>query len=474
MTSASGSGADRPTFAVVGHPNKGKSSIVATLAHDDSVRIGELPGTTTTCRAYPMKVDGQVLYTLIDTPGFQRARAAWEWLRARETTVDRHPEVVRRFLAEHRGTGRFPDECELLGPVMEGAGILYVVDGSVPYGPEYDAEMEILRWTGQPRLALINPIGEADHLAAWRTALGQFFSVVRVFDAVTADFTRRVELLRAFGQLKDEWRAPLQKAADSLTADRRRRREEAARVVASTLAEMLSLRVDRVIGPDQDTEALKPELVTEYQRRLQDLERRERRTVERIYDHHALDRREAGLDALRAEDLFSSESWRVFGLTRMQLLGLGAVGGAAAGGAIDLATGGASFLAGTLIGGGIGAASTLLAANRLVDVKVLHVPMGRRRLVAGPSRNRNLPHVVLGRARLHHALVAGRSHAERNALDLDAGARELLAPLDDATRRSLEKAFGRLRGDREVAITTQHLGQEIAAIFARDEEVSTN
>ena len=38
---------DRPSFAVVGHPNKGKSSIVSTLAHDDSVRIGELPGTTT-------------------------------------------------------------------------------------------------------------------------------------------------------------------------------------------------------------------------------------------------------------------------------------------------------------------------------------------------------------------------------------------------------------------------------------------
>ena len=35
------------------------------------------------------------------------------------------------------------------------------------------------------------------------------------------------------------------------------------------------------------------------------------------------------------------------------MLGLGALGGAAAGGAIDLAVGGASMLLGTLIGGGI-------------------------------------------------------------------------------------------------------------------------
>ncbi len=460
---------EHPSFAVVGHPNKGKSSIVATLAHDDSVRIGDRPGTTSRCRAYPMKLDGQVLYTLVDTPGFQRARAVWEWMQARETTADRRPEVVRAFLSEHTGSEQFPDECELFAPVMEGAGILYVVDGSVPYGPEYDAEMEILRWTGQPRLALINPIGAADHIEAWRAALGQYFSVVRVFNAVTADFQKRVELLRAFGQLKDEWRAPLQVATDSLVADRARRRESASRAVASCLAEMLTLRVDRTIEQDVDPESLKPGLVAEYQQRLQELERRCRQAVEAVYDHHQLERQESALEALQAEDLFSAESWRVFGLTRLQLLGVGAAGGAAAGGMIDIAVGGASFLAGALIGGGIGAASTLLAATKLVDVKVLTVPMGKRQLVAGPSKNRNLPHVVLGRARLHHALVAGRSHAQRGALELGEQARELLSPLDDGARRAVEKQFGRLRGGRDVSVVTGQLADTIDEVFEGDE-----
>ena len=48
-----------PVFAVVGHPNKGKSSIVSTLARDDSVAIGPMPGTTVKCRRYPMTVDGR-------------------------------------------------------------------------------------------------------------------------------------------------------------------------------------------------------------------------------------------------------------------------------------------------------------------------------------------------------------------------------------------------------------------------------
>jgi len=35
-----------PKFAVVGHPNKGKSSIVSTLSQDETVTISSIPGTT--------------------------------------------------------------------------------------------------------------------------------------------------------------------------------------------------------------------------------------------------------------------------------------------------------------------------------------------------------------------------------------------------------------------------------------------
>ena len=33
--------------------------------------------------------------------------------------------------------------------------------------------MEVLRWTGSPRMALINLIGTGDHVARWRAALGR-------------------------------------------------------------------------------------------------------------------------------------------------------------------------------------------------------------------------------------------------------------------------------------------------------------
>ena len=52
-----------PVFAIVGHPNKGKSSIVATLAEDDDVAISPRPGTTTVRIAYSpwLHTDGACL-----------------------------------------------------------------------------------------------------------------------------------------------------------------------------------------------------------------------------------------------------------------------------------------------------------------------------------------------------------------------------------------------------------------------------
>ncbi|MEJ6652431.1 MAG: GTPase domain-containing protein, partial [OM182 bacterium] len=76
-----------PRFAVVGHPNKGKSSIVAALAQNDAIDISSRSGTT--LRADPFEITiGDAAYTLIDTPGFQRPRRALEWLNRHATSAD--------------------------------------------------------------------------------------------------------------------------------------------------------------------------------------------------------------------------------------------------------------------------------------------------------------------------------------------------------------------------------------------------
>lgn len=458
-----------PRFVVVGHPNKGKSSIVSTLASDDRVRVAPDPGTTTQATDYPMQVDGRVLYTLVDTPGFQRARRALDWLRQHDTTADRRPEVVRQFIAAHEPTNAFPDEVALLKPLVDPrqpAGLLYVVDGSVPYGPEYEPEMEILRWTGRPSLALINPIdaaAAAEHLPAWEAALGQYFRIVRVFNAVTAEFDKRLELLRAFGQLDEKWRAPLEEAVQLLQSERNRRTRAASGEVATLLADALTLTVEQRFDADGDPKALQPAVLEKFKGSLRRIERQGRDRVEAVYDHHQLERREAEADVeALASDLFSEQTWMQFGLSKARLAALGAAAGGLSAGWVDLALGGASLGGVAAAGAAIGGVLGWMGGGRLAEFKVLHFRMGGRVLRCGPARNINLPFVLLGRARLHHALVARRTHAQRDALEVSQLISDLPA-LGDAERKAMADVFRRLGKAPADAQVIGALQQELAA-----------
>lgn len=432
-----------PVFAIVGHPNKGKSSIVATLARDQTVAISPLPGTTVENREYPMIIDGETLYLLIDTPGFQRARAALEWMQAQSgSSVDRAA-TVRRFVDQHRDELRFHAECRLLAPILQGAGILYVVDGSRPFGEEYEAEMEILRWTGQPSLALINMIGDADYSAQWATALGQYFRIVRVFDAMTADFDKRVQLLRAFGQIREDWREPLEKAVRILEAEQSERRRLSARVIAETLGAMLVHRRERRLAENEPEERASGQLRDSYRQDLVAMERQCRSEVQQIYDYQHLERHEAVMQLLDA-DLFATRTWNLFGLTRRQLVATGSAGGAAAGGVIDVATGGHSLLLGAGLGALIGGVSAWVGAERIAHIKVLGQPLGGKMLTMGPARSINFPYVVLGRALLHHRMIEDRTHAQRGPVELtrEPGA---MQSLEADSRKQLEKLFNQIR-----------------------------
>lgn len=460
-----------PRFAVVGHPNKGKSSIVATLAEDDSVAVSPLPGTTVECRQFPMIVDNETLYILIDTPGFQRARRALAWMQAHSRSAADRPAVVRQFIDAFKSTGKFTDECELLTPISDGAAILYVVDGSRPYGAEYEAEMEILRWTGRPSMALINMIGDADYSDEWRDALGQYFRIVREFNALTAEFTKRLELLKGFGELNEAWRAPLTRAVTVLTADREAKRRDSAHTIAGALADMITYIQSVKTDADEDPDRHKPKLLERYKRALQKLESTSRRNVERIYDYDDLKREELPLDAdIDSDDLFSEDTWLLWGLNSKQLVTTSALGGAAVGGTIDIASGGTSFLLGSLIGGIVGGASALFTADKLTKIDILGLPLGGNELRAGPMQSVNLPYVILARALFHHAMVSARTHAERKELNLIAvpGERQYDLGAYSADqfsarhRQRLESNFKRLRNQPEA--NSQSVINEIADI----------
>ncbi len=68
-----------PEFAVLGHPNEGKSSVVSTLTEDDRIQISPVPGETRVSKSYSVTMDGKEIIHFVDTPGFQVPRQALSW-----------------------------------------------------------------------------------------------------------------------------------------------------------------------------------------------------------------------------------------------------------------------------------------------------------------------------------------------------------------------------------------------------------
>src|SRR5690606_30439971 len=96
------------------------------------------------------------------------------------------------------------------------------------------------------------------HVDEWRAALSQYFSLVRIFDAMRADFSKRIDLLRAFGAIDETWAPSLNRAADALIGERERRKRRAADEIATLLETALAATVTEPLrerDKDKDKEA---------------------------------------------------------------------------------------------------------------------------------------------------------------------------------------------------------------------------
>ncbi|MFT5484746.1 MAG: hypothetical protein ACI9GW_003414 [Halieaceae bacterium] len=451
-----------PVFAVVGHPNKGKSSIVSTIAQNDAIAISPRSGTTRDTQRYDILI-GAARYTLVDTPGFQRPSRALAWLQEHAPSADRRHDAIRQFIADPECQQQFPEEVMLLEPIMEGAAILYVVDGSRPYGAEYEAEMEILRWTGQASMALINPIENEDHVQGWQQALGQYFKIVRVFNAMQADFEKVVAILEAFSHIREEWQSALAGIVNEYRGQRVTQLQESASLLEALLTRLCTYQVSQKVISKTQAEGLKGMLENKYLNDMRKIERQHHESLKRLYQYHHL---ESTIDELPLEgNLFDTEKWIIWGLNRKQLTAAATIAGAATGAVVDAALAGSSVMLGAVGGGLLGAGSAWLGADRISSFHVQGLPLGGYEAHQGPIQNRNFPFVVLGRFLYLADSLRHRTHAHRDKLQISEGDLSArIKQLGSEQQAGLHRALDRLRQQK----TMEGLGQYLYALICTD------
>jgi len=440
--------ADLPVFAVVGRVNMGKSAVLATLLEIDDnevIRVSPTPGETTCCQEHRLVFGDRECVRFIDTPGFSRPVEAMRAIQRLQGEGPPGVAALRRFVASPERD--FQDEKRLLEPLLAGAGVLYVVDPAKPLRDDFLAEMEILRWTGCPRLALLNRRGEGTgpEEAEWRARLGGAFNLVRTFDAHRARYGERLRLLQGLLDIEEGHRGHLEDTIRLVADEWRRRREDAAEQIMDFLSEALGLRVvaaldERDGGMPSRRERKEQELAQRYYRELARLELRMFVRLLEIYRHHLLTAEASG--NFVGIDLQCAETWRKWGLTRWQLTAVGAAAGGAAGLAVDAATGGLTHGAGTVVGALGGGVGTWWMGGNLPELKMsvaagIRLDAGTgRALELGPPKTPNFPWVLLDGVLARYQRMLMRSHGRRDE-EVLAGTTEGFTRGFAAKRRSL-------------------------------------
>ena len=445
---------DVPSFAVVGRVNMGKSAVIATLLEIDDnelVRVSPTPGETTRCQPHRVVFGELECVRFIDTPGFSRPIEAMRAIQQLHGEGTPGLETLRKFMAM---TGEdFGDEKRLLEPLLAGAGILYVVDPAKPLRDDFLAEMEILRWTGRPRLALLNRrenVSGPDE-DAWKSRLGGAFNLVRTFDAHHARYDERLRLLKALLEIEETHRPRLEETIRLVEDEWARRREEAAETILGFLETALGLRVHATLEERDLLLASRRERKTEllskqYFTALAALELTCFRELLKIYRHHLL-KADTRPEAFRGIDLESGETWTKWGLGRGQLAAISAVVGGTAGLAVDAATGGLTHGAGTVVGALSGGIAAWFKGGSLPDLRIsltggVKLATGEgKSLTMGPPKNPNFPWVLLDGVLTRYAAMLARAHGRRDEEILAAGESGFTRDFPSERRALLGKWF---------------------------------
>ncbi|MBF0229646.1 MAG: GTPase/DUF3482 domain-containing protein [Desulfamplus sp.] len=399
-----------PEFAIIGHPNEGKSSVVSTLAEDDSIAISPIPGETIVCQVLPVIIDGEEVIRFIDTPGFQNPRETLAWMQKYSGPDEL---LLKKFIEIHSKNPDFRDECELLSPVANGAGVIFVVDGSRPVRQSDRIEMEILRMTGSPRMSIVNCKGrEPIHLNQWKNEFRKHFNSIRQFNAHKATWSERIELLESLKSVDQEWQPALTKVIESFRQDWKHRNILTAAMGVEMLEHILTFSITSNIGEYETFNDVKSRLEKDFCSKVEAMEQLTHQKIRKLFKHNIFNC-QLPANSILHETLFSKKTWQFLGLSPKEVAFAAAMVGGATGVVVDVIAAGISFGVFSAIGGILGAGSALLSGRRIADLKFKGVKLGKDQVKVGPISNIQLMYILLDRMFIFYRNIINWAHARR-------------------------------------------------------------
>ena len=416
------------SFVIVGQPNKGKSSIVATLAYNDQIKISHIAGETKKTEEHALSIDGEVLYKIYDTPGFQNSREVLKYFKEHHKDDEDKTIVLKKFIHAYKGSGKYEDEIELLTPIMQGGAIIYIVDGSHPVTKRYAPEMELLSWLDNPSMAFINKIKTDEYyLEEWRRELKKYFPVIREYNPIHATLKDKVNFLKSFALLNQEWEPMIEKAVKAIENNFKTRVNDTIKAITENTYKSITYKnsfkplIKNDISQDDEKR-----LEKQYQEHIKKLEINTHEKIKYLWGHYSL-KSDINDIHLTQTDLFSKESSNDGLLKKSLMIASTITGGTIAGtttAAVTAHTSLVDFGVTTLVstslatlGGGLtGLASAIYGYDNLMNKTIFGNFISGKTLEIGPVKNENFIFIISARAIKYALAIIQKSHADRENL----------------------------------------------------------
>lgn len=428
-------------IALVGHTNAGKTSLLRTLARDETLgEVSPSPATTREVTSITLLADGREVADFRDTPGLEDSIGLLDFVdRLRTDRREDGPSLIERFLGTTEAGDQFAQEAKALRQARVADIVLYVIDARDRVLARHQDELELITRCGRPVLPVLNFVADdAARTDQWRDALARLgLHAAASFDTVIFNEQDETRLFEAIRVLAEEYRT----AIDALIADRavrrERTRERAARALAELLVDVASY-VQVVKPPSKKNDVEQRLVVLEAEHAMQAAirahERRAHHAILAAFEFGQTDPDGALLectDGRLGMDVFSRESLKQTGVGGAA----GAAGGAATGAALDVALGGLSLGAAAAIGAIAGA---VLGSSAAQSKRMIRKARGADELRAGEQTLR----VLLSRGLDLTQSLLHRGHADTSQLSLNTAPAAETEPNDlmQATLKILTQA----------------------------------
>jgi len=175
-----------PTFAVIGKPNHGKSSIISALMMDDRIQVASNTGTTKVSSKYSYKYEDMEICNFYDTPGFEQSKTLWGYIRKSQSNIVYGNNIFYEYIEHHKKEISFRKDIAILQAILESDYVIFVIDISKMYTVNtYANELKIMEYLSKnkPILILLNKIGSEDHSLLWKEQLHKYtFRIFYEFD----------------------------------------------------------------------------------------------------------------------------------------------------------------------------------------------------------------------------------------------------------------------------------------------------